>query len=220
MIIRTHLYKRTLIFTLASMSFACLLGQMYALWTMKWFACWLVIPATVVLIVIAIVDPYSGPDTPRNWILHGAIAGVIAAIAYDLYRLPFVLYGIPLFKVFPRFGQLLLNADGPMWLAQLLGWTYHFSNGAALGVMYLAVMSPARGPRVFWGAVTWALLVETIMLLTPYANFFALKLDARFLFLTASAHLIFGVALGLYCARRANRSHVSSGFATAHSQTL
>jgi hypothetical protein len=43
---------------------------------------------------------------------------------------------------------------------------------------------------------------RSMLLLTPYASFFGLKLDARFLLLTASAHLVFGVALGLYCQRR------------------
>jgi hypothetical protein len=38
-----------------------------------------------------------------------------------------------------------------------------------------------------------------MLLLTPYASFFGLKLNGRFLFLTASAHLVFGIVLGLLC---------------------
>ncbi len=38
-----------------------------------------------------------------------------------------------------------------------------------------------------------------MLLLTPHASFFGLTLDARFLFLTASAHVVFWVALGWFC---------------------
>jgi hypothetical protein len=55
---------------------------------------------------------------------------------------------------------------------------------------------------LFWGAVAWAVFVEAMLLLTPYTSFFGLKMDGRFLFLTASAHLVFGVVLGVYCSLR------------------
>jgi hypothetical protein len=110
-----------------------------------------------------------------------------------------VLSGAPLFKVFPRFGELLPGATEPRWLVHGLGWTYHFSNGAALGIMFLVMASCFRRPALFWGAVAWAVFVEAMLLVTPYASFFGLKMNGRFLFLTASAHAIFGVVLGLYC---------------------
>src|SRR6185503_14815536 len=135
----------------------------------------------------------------HTWIVQGALGGVVAAVAYDLYRLPYVLNGAPLFKVFPHFGQLLLGANEPAWLVQTLGWAYHFSNGAALGIMFLALASFFRKPSLLCGAVSWALFIECMLLLTPYTTFFGLKFDGRFLFLTISAHLIFGLTLGHYC---------------------
>jgi hypothetical protein len=204
------------VFLLASLSFACLLGQFYGLWSMQWFGCWILPPATALLACIAVADrsSASGIGGPRAWIVQGALGGIIAALAYDLYRLPFVLNGAPLFKVFPRFGQLLIGADGPEWLVQLLGWTYHFSNGAALGIMFLAMVVRPTPRRLFWGAVVWALCVEAILLCTPYASFFGLKLDGRFLFLTASAHAVFGVALGLWCRWRMTRGPAISAHST------
>jgi hypothetical protein len=44
----------------------------------------------------------------------------------------------------------------------------------------------------------WTMHVFSMLLLTPYASFFGLKMNGRFLFLTASAHVIFGFVLGLY----------------------
>jgi hypothetical protein len=189
------------VFFLASLSFVCLVGQFYGFWTMHFFGCWILPPATVLLAWIA----YTVAGEPRTWIVQGTLGGLVAACAYDLYRLPYVLTGTPLFKVFPAFGQMLLGVPGPPFveapggLAYLLGWLYHFSNGAALGIMFLAMAGQLTPRRAFWGAVGWALLVETILLCTPYATFFSLPLSAWFIFLTASAHLIFGIVLGLWC---------------------
>ena len=195
------LHLRAIVFALAFLSFACLLGQFFGLWTMHAFGCWVLPPATALLALIAYRARRQPPgiSNPHTWIVRGAVGGVVAAVAYDLYRLPFVLGGAPLFKVFPRFGQLLLGADEPTWLVQLLGWAYHFSNGAALGIMFLAMVVRPNPRVLFWGAVAWALFIEAMLLATPYTNFFGLKLDGRFLFLTISAHMVFGLTLGWWC---------------------
>jgi len=193
---------RLLVFGLAFLSFACLLGQLFGFWTMHWFACWILPTATMALAFMAYSkrrEP-SGAGNPHTWIVQGAIGGVIAAIAYDLFRLPFVLNGAPLFKVFPQFGRLILGQNDPQWLVQILGWSYHFSNGAALGIMLLALMTTARPRTLFVAAVAWALAVETVLLLSPYASFFGLKMDTRFIVLTATAHLVFGLILGAWLA--------------------
>jgi hypothetical protein len=193
---------RGVVFVLAFLSFACLLGHFYGLWTMRFFGCWVLPPATAFLAFIAYRNRRGGAYT---WIVHGAIAGLVAAVVYDLYRLPFVLSGAPLFKVFPRFGELLLGSNEPRWLIHGVGWGYHFSNGAALGIMFLAIATAFPRANLFWGAVAWALFVEVMLLLTPYANFFGLKMDSTFLLLTLSAHLVFGITLGLYCKAKARR---------------
>ena len=194
------LASRPVIFTLAFLSFACLLGQCYQLWSMRVFACWVLPPATALLGWLGWATRHTGEfRAPHVWITQGALGGLVAAVGYDLYRLPFVLAGAPLFKVFPRFGQLILGADQPSAVAQVLGWSYHFSNGAALGIMFLALIRRPAPDTLFWGAVAWAIGVEILLLLTPYASFFGLPLNGRFLFLTGSAHLIFGVTLGWWC---------------------
>ena len=195
---------RATVFTLAFLSFACLLGQFFGLWSMHVFGCWVLPPATALLAVIAwrTRGEAAGVGSAHTWIVQGALGGVVAAVAYDLYRLPFVLHGAPLFQVFPRFGQLLLGGSEPAWLVHTLGWSYHFSNGAALGIMFLALTATASRRVLFWGAVAWALFIEAMLLLTPYTAFFGLQLNARFLFLTISAHLVFGLVLGAWCRQR------------------
>ena len=204
---------RAVVFTLAFLSFACLLGQFFGLWSMHVFGCWVLPPATALLAIIAwrARGEAAGVGSARTWIVQGALGGVVAAVAYDLYRLPFVLHGAPLFKVFPRFGQLLLGGTEPAWLVHALGWSYHFSNGAALGIMFLALTATASRRVLFWGAVAWALFIEAMLLLTPYTSFFGLQLNARFLFLTISAHLVFGLVLGAWCRQRLGSDAADAG---------
>ena len=203
---------RAIVFALAFLSFACLLGQFFGFWSMHVFGCRVLPPATALLAFIAWRTRFekAGVGSAHTWIVQGALGGVIAAFAYDLYRLPFVLKGAPLFKVFPRFGQLLLGGSEPAWLVQTLGWSYHFSNGAALGIMFLAMVPTADRRILFWGAVMWALFIEAMLLLTPYTSFFGLQLNARFVFLTVSAHLVFGLTLGWWCRRIATDFRAAS----------
>jgi hypothetical protein len=117
---------------------------------------------------------------------------------------------LPLFKVFPRFGALILGehftsqqTDSQFTLtAHVVGWIYHFSNGITFGVMYMAMIGDARRRSWMWG-VAAAVGLELAMLFTPYTGFFGINLTARFVVVTLIAHLIFGLAMGMYARRKA-----------------
>jgi hypothetical protein len=201
----SNLAARFLIWALASMSFACLLGEFYGLWAMQPFACFVLLPCTLALAFLArrkYLHLTGGFDVSKA-IIQGALGGLLAAVVYDVFRLPFVMSGFPLFKVFPEFGKLLVGNDAPNWLILLAGWGYHFSNGAALGIMFAAMLPPKLSKvQVIAAGAAWAMLVETILLVTPYRDFFKIHMPfATFLVLTASAHLIFGLTLGSYLSR-------------------
>jgi hypothetical protein len=168
---------------------------------------------------MAILDLFRGDRRLWRAVVIGSIGGFLAAVAYDTFRIPFVVAAVdgvgpqwlrlPLFKVFPRFGAMILGqpftADTTnsqfTLLAHIVGWVYHFSNGITFGVMYMALIGDA-GKRSWWWAVALAVFLELAMLFTPYTNFFGIGLTTKFIVATLTAHLIFGVALGLY-ARRA-----------------
>jgi hypothetical protein len=147
----------------------------------------------------------------------GVLGGLIAAVSYDTFRLPFVFskeWGLsgfvptmPLFKVFPRFGAMILGQpleqDSYSIAAQLLGWAYHFSNGATFGIMYVAMIGNAKVKHWGW-AVLMAVGIELGMLLTPYPQIFGIPITARFVAVTMAAHGIFGVGLGLVVKALAN----------------
>ena len=197
------LESRPALWLLASLSFACLLGQFYSLWSMRVFASCVLLPATLLMVVLA----FKGSPQTRFIVGQGALAGLFAAVIYDLFRVPFVLAGKPLFGVFPQFGQLLLfgelNGDKSFW-PQLVGWIYHFQNGMALGIMGAAMIPATASPaKRFWGSVAWASGVEVLLLVSPYYKFLGLHLPMnQFIPITLAAHLVFGASLGWYFSKR------------------
>lgn len=104
-----------------------------------------------------------------------------------------------LFKVFPRFGAMILGQpiEQPAYslAAHVIGWIYHFSNGATSGVMYLALVGDASRRHWVW-ALLFALALELGMLFTPYSSVFNIAVNTRFVLITVAAHAVFGICLG------------------------
>ena len=198
---------------------------------MNIFTPFIFLPAFLALLVLACLDRTRGTGHVWRAVWIGLLGGLLAAVAYDIFRLPFVFaqaWGIesivpplPLFKVFPRFGAMVLgqplDQEPYSIAAQVVGWIYHFSNGATFGVMYLALIG--EGTRRHWAwAVLFALGLELGMLLTPYPQVFEISVTARFVGVTVAAHAIFGVGLGLsvrWLARRGGFNRVRPALSRA-----
>jgi hypothetical protein len=202
---------RIIVFLLAATSIWSLLGEMYHLWSMRFFSLAVFVPACGALIALALHSRWRGDRQACRIILIGAIAGFIAAVAYDTFRLPFVystswgltgmVPSLPLFKVFPQFGAMILGeADSNSLAAILVGWAYHFSNGITFGVMY-AMMVNGQWCRRWPVAIVFAVGLELAMLFTPYPATFGIRVTETFVVVTLTAHLIFGVTMGLMSIR-------------------
>ena len=202
---------RILVFLLAATSIACLLGEMYWLWPMRVFTLTVFAPACCALVGLALHNRLRGDGKLYRLVLIGVIGGLVAAVAYDVFRLPFVfskrwgLDGVipqlPLFKVFPMFGAMILGETGnPSLAAHLTGWLYHFSNGATFGVMYGALVN-GQWRRLWPVAILFALGLELAMLFTPYPATFGIRVTTTFVAVTLAAHAIFGVTMGRVSAR-------------------
>ena len=210
---------RAIVFFLAATSIWCLLAEFYGICSMRTFTIWILIPSTFLLIAMAILDYVRGDRRLFRACCIGAIGGFLAAVAYDVFRIPFVVGAIdhvgpmwlrlPLYKVFPQFGAMILGerysptqTDSQFTLmAHIVGWVYHFSNGITFGVMYMASIGDARKRSWLW-AILMAAGLELAMLFTPYTTFFGIGQTTRFVIVTLVAHIIFGVALGLYSRRK------------------
>jgi hypothetical protein len=205
---------RLVVFVLAATSIWCLLAEFYGLCSMRLFTFWILIPATAALIALAIADRTRGDGLLWRGVVIGAIAGFLAACAYDVFRIPFVVAAVdkvgpdwlrlPLFKVFPRFGAMILGqpfdattTDAQFTLAaHVIGWVYHFSNGITFGVMYMALVGDVSRRSWLW-AVVFATGLEFAML-------FGIHMTTKFVVATLLAHTVFGIVLGKL-ARRLDR---------------
>ncbi len=197
-------------FALASTSIMSLLVEFYRPASMRPFTLFAFLPALAVLLLWAFLDRAIGSQRLWRATVIGGVAGLAAAVAYDLFRIPFVfahelhidrlLPALPLFKVFLRFGAMILGQpleqDVYSGLTRLVGWAYHFSNGMAFGVMYVALVGDASKRHWAW-AVLFAVGLELGMLFTPYPNVFGIALTTKFVTVTLAAHLVFGVVMGL-----------------------
>jgi hypothetical protein len=196
------------VFALAASSIACLLFDFYGIASMRSCAAFVFGPSVVALAALGLFDRARGDGQLCRVLWMGMAAGLLAAVGYDLFRLPFVfaqqwrldsvIAPMNLFKVFPQFGAMLLGEplgqERYRLPAHLLGWAYHFSNGASFGVMYLALVGNPAAAR-WLSAVLFALGLELGMLLTPYPARFAIPLTTRFVVVTLAAHSIFGLML-------------------------
>ena len=206
---------RAVVFALSAMSIWCLLSEFYGLCSMRTFTFFILIPAMIALAGIALLDRARGDRRLWRAVIIGTIAGFVAACAYDIFRIPWVLghmqqigpdwLRLPLFKVFPQFGAMIMNesftSQQPQsdfsLAAHIVGWIYHFSNGMTFGIMYMALVGASLRRSWLW-AILMAVGLEILMLVTPYTSFFAIRMTALFIIVTLTAHLIFGLALGLF----------------------
>jgi len=181
---------------------------------MRTFTLFVSIPALTALLGVAAADRLFGNRELWRGVVLGSWAGLIAAIAYDVFRLPFVfakslgvdsfLPAMNLFKVFPRFGAMILGQPieqmNYSFAAHAVGWIYHFSNGITFGIMYVAMVGCASRRSWTWG-VLMAVGLELGMLLTPYSKFFSIPVSATFILVTLAAHTIFGTVMGMVVQR-------------------
>lgn len=129
----------------------------------------------------------------------GAIAGVLATVAYDIVRWALVVVGrmeLSPFGAFPLFGELLVGS-APAGVHLLLGGLYHLVNGLAFAVSYCLLV----GGRGWQAGVLWGLGLEAAML-AVYPGW--LDLDAvlgEFVSMSFLGHVAYGAVLGRVSAR-------------------
>src|SRR6516164_5462284 len=81
---------RSLVFVLAASSIWCLLAEFYGLCSMQAFTLFVSMPAMASLVGMALWDRWRGDGRLWRGVVIGAVAGLVAAVAYDVFRLPFV----------------------------------------------------------------------------------------------------------------------------------
>jgi hypothetical protein len=182
--------KRLIVLLLAGGSIAALLADLFAVAPMS-AVFWLVSVPTMVALAALASLPRVDPDL-RARIRVGAVAGVLGVVAYDVVRIPFALVGQRVFAPIETYGILIAGASSSSPLTSTLGWLYHLSNGVTFGIAYAALA--ARRP-LLWG-VAWALLLETVAVLSPFADRYGLSGQVVPIVIAYLAHVFYGWPLG------------------------
>jgi hypothetical protein len=194
-----HLYKRRelaarlLLFALGSLSILSLLLYFLGTISLQAGTVCLLSAELAGLLALLIRARRDNAEWFHKLLFSGLWAGGLATLAYDIVRIPVAHAGIPVFKAISYFGTVLVGVESPTPLSEILGWGYHLTNGISFGLMYAALV---RKPRVY-SAVIWGLALEAVMLLTPYAEVFGYRRDAKFLAITIGAHVVYGLVLYL-----------------------
>ncbi len=132
---------------------------------MPFLATRLLLPSVVLLAVVLVVAALRGHRRLGNRLVGGAAAGLVATVGLEAVRATsFHLGGMP--GDLPRLLGVLLTDRfmlGPSTLSDVLGWTYHFWNGASFGIIF-AVMFGRRS--ILWG-VAYGEIIAFGFLLSP-----------------------------------------------------
>ena len=159
------------------------------------------IPSVLLIFVLIIISQVLKYYDLRKQILNGILAGLVGTVGLEIVReIGFRLGGMP--GDMPKLlGVLLLNrfAYGPSFWSNVAGWSYHFWNGAAFGIIFSLIFGRGRG----WMGILYALIIATGFMVSPATTalgigVFGLHFKDGYQFLTTVvlAHLAFGSIVG------------------------
>jgi len=165
---------------------------------------WVLLPSVALLIVVTGVTVWRRHRRLSNRILAGAAAGFIATFGLEAVRATsfHVFAGMP--GDMPRLLGVLLTDRfmlGPSLLSDIVGWTYHFWNGATFGIIFAVLF----GRRSTLLAVGYSLLIGIGFLISPAVDalgigFMGMEMP-RMPITVVLAHLVYGTILGILCRR-------------------
>lgn len=119
--------------------------------SMPFLASWVLLPSIAVLVAALTMAVARGHGRLVNRILAGAAAGLVATVALEAIRIP----SFRLFQGMPGsmpelLGVLITNRfmEGPSLGSDVLGWAYHFWNGACFGMIFAIAFG--RRARVWY----------------------------------------------------------------------
>jgi len=168
---------------------------------MPFLARYALLPSFGLLAVVWGIGAWKGSGRLTNRLWSGIWIGAAATGVLDAIRLTgFQLGQMP--GNMPRmFGVLIFDrmALGPTLQSDVVGYLYHYWVGACFGLTYTLLVGRFR----WWGGLIWGLIVEIGMMVTPPmvvamdTGYFGLKFGPGLLVTSFTAHVAFGIALGL-----------------------
>ena len=166
---------------------------------------WVLIPSIIVLGITWLAASLHGDERLTNRIWSGLWIGIAATATLDVIRLTGFSLGLMPGNMPRMFGVLLLDrmALGPSPWSDFIGYVYHYWVSACFGLTYTLICGRTR----WWVGLIWGLIIEVGMMTTPPmvvamdTGFFGLKKGYGVLGVSLTAHVVYGIMLGLLLER-------------------
>ncbi|MEJ2860295.1 hypothetical protein [Actinomycetospora flava] len=206
---RARLLRLGLHLVVAALPLLAISVHVFGLAPMNVTAGLVVVPLTLAVLLLSVFSPL-GED---RIVLMGAIWGVIATLVYDAVRLDTV-YLLGWWGDFiPTVGTWILGVDGGSTaVGAIVGYVWRYvGDGGGIGIVFFVLVA-ATGLRrwgeratvaaavVFAVFPVWTGLIATVAV-APRGERLMFPLTVTTVTLSLLGHLVFGLVLGLGCAR-------------------
>lgn len=181
-------------FVCASLSLVALVTHVMGWVPMPFFLDFFAVPASLLLFALAAYGKKVRADLFVNGLIVGSLGGLVGTVVYDGARLLIQqthLFDYNGFLSILIFGSWITGRSTSSTAAAVAGWTYHYWNGLAFGIMYALML----GRRHWVAGVVYGIVMECCMLgLFPLFLKMNSKLD--FMVISMTGHVFYGAALG------------------------
>jgi hypothetical protein len=162
------------------------------------------LPSIAALLIAYLLTAVFNLDDLKSAIRNGVIGGLLATIGLEVIRESGFRLGTMPGELPQLMGVLLLNrfAEGPSLLSNFAGWSYHFWNGAAFGIIYGILIGKGR----VWFGTMFGFLIGIGFMMSPVVialgvGRFGTEFGWGFPITVTAAHLAFGTILGWFSHR-------------------
>jgi hypothetical protein len=159
------------------------------------------LPSILVLLVAYLLTSLFNLNGLKRSIRNGAISGLLATAGLEVVRESGFRLGTMPGELPQLMGVLLLDrfAQGPNLLSNIAGWSYHFWNGAAFGIIYGILIGKGR----VWFGTIFGFLIGIGFMTSPVVialgvGRFGTEFGWGFPITVTAAHLAFGTILGWF----------------------
>jgi hypothetical protein len=164
------------------------------------------LPSIALILLVIGISKFIKYDDITRLAFNGILAGIISTVALEIFRESgFRLGTMP--GDLPRLmGVLMLNqfASGPDKWSDLAGWSYHFWNGAAFGLIFSLLLGQSK----LWQGLIYGLLIGVAFMISPVVKSLGIGLFGvefkngyQFALTVTVAHAAFGLVLSTLLSR-------------------
>ena len=164
------------------------------------------LPSVALILLVTIISKILKYTDVFRLAVNGILSGIIATVALEIFRESGFRLGMMPGDLPRLMGVLILNqfASGPDTWSDLAGWSYHFWNGAAFGLIFSLLLGQSK----MWQGLLYGLLIGVGFMISPVVKSLGIglfgvdfKSGYQFLLTVTIAHAAFGLALSFLLMR-------------------